>query len=223
MKTILMIEDDVSVQFIHQSYLKKMSHNFDIVIATNIADSEVILATRQIDLILLDVHLEDGNGLQLLSKLRKDKKDIDVILITASKEAILVKESLHLGVIDYLIKPFDFDRFSKSIALYEKKANQFNQEEIDQSQIDDFFKIATSTTPSEPIEKGLDSNTLEFVISKIQEMEKAFTISELTNETKLSHVSIRKYVTYLEKHQQLTSENIYLKVGRPYKVYKWCP
>ncbi|HCM89114.1 MULTISPECIES: response regulator [Vagococcus] len=222
MTHILIIEDDPMVQFIHNNYLKKVNPAFNISASSTIAESRNILATEAIDLILLDIHLEDGNGLQLLSDLRKEKRDIDVILITASKEAILVKESLHLGVLDYLIKPFTYDRFEKSLNLYQKKIDQLGQHEMDQDQIDAFLQPKyEEETGDEELEKGLTQETLAFVIKTIKQMDKPFTIQELTDEAKLSHVSIRKYVAYLEKKEQLKSENIYLKVGRPYKVYVW--
>ncbi len=222
MTHILIIEDDPMVQFIHNNYLKKVNPTFQISMSSTIAESQIILNEEAIDLILLDIHLEDGNGLQLLSDLRKEKRDIDVILITASKEAILVKESLHLGVLDYLIKPFTFDRFEKSLNLYQKKIAQLGQQEMDQDQIDAFLQPKyTDESSDEELEKGLTHETLAFVIKTIKQMDKPFTIQELTKEAKLSHVSIRKYVSYLEKKEQLKSENIYLKVGRPYKVYVW--
>ncbi|MBO0479709.1 response regulator [Vagococcus fluvialis] len=223
MTHILIIEDDPMVQFIHQSYLEKISSNYVIDVCTSIEDSLLILKKKSVDLILLDIHLEDGNGLNLLSELRTKKRDIDVILITASKEAILVKESLHLGVLDYLIKPFTFERFAKSIALYQKKIDQLNSSELDQSLIDSLIQPYSADTLSkeEEMEKGLTQETLTLVIKTIQKLEQPFTIQALTQATNLSHVSIRKYVSHLEKKQQLTSKNIYLKVGRPYKTYIW--
>lgn len=224
MTRILIIEDDPMVQFIHQSYLEKINSNYIIDVCTSIEESLLILEEASVDLILLDIHLEDGNGLNLLSELRTNKRDIDVILITASKESILVKESLHLGVLDYLIKPFTFERFAKSIALYQKKLDQLNSTEMDQTLIDSLIQPYAADILSnneEEMEKGLTQETLTLVIETIQTLEQPFTIQELTQATKLSHVSIRKYVSHLEKRQQLTSQNIYLKVGRPYKTYIW--
>ncbi|MFW8052734.1 response regulator [Vagococcus fluvialis] len=223
MTHILIIEDDPMVQFIHRTYLEKVNSQHSIYSATSIQESLAILDEESIDLILLDIHLEDGNGLNLLSQLRTDKRDIDVILITASKEAVLVKESLHLGVLDYLIKPFTFERFAKSLSLYQKKTSQLNQVEMDQTLIDAFLQPKTEDNLflDDEMEKGLTPETLTLVIDTIETLKQPFTIQELTDATQLSHVSVRKYVTHLEKKQQLTSQNIYLKVGRPYKVYSW--
>ncbi|MBO0475777.1 response regulator [Vagococcus sp. DIV0080] len=221
MTRVLIIEDDPMVQFIHKSYLEKISQTMTIYTSTTLKESRELLEQHEIDLILLDIHLEDGNGLQLLEELRRQKYDMDVILITASKESLLVKESLHLGVLDYLIKPFTFDRFEKRVALYHQKTTQLNQSEMNQEHIDAFLQgQRTLEEPEEEeLEKGLTPETLQFVISTIQQLEQPFKIQDITDKTKLSHVSVRKYVAYLEKNGQLLSENIYLKVGRPYKVF----
>ena len=50
-----------------------------------------------------------------------EKIDTEVILITAANELENVKRSLHLGVLDYLVKPFSFERFQQSIENYQEK------------------------------------------------------------------------------------------------------
>lgn len=223
MTHILIIEDDPMVQFIHKTYLEKINSDYLVYSSSTIKESLKILKDSPIDLILLDIHLKDGNGLSLLSELRGEKQDVDVILITASKEAVIVKESLHLGVLDYLIKPFTFERFSKSLSLYQKKVNQLNKAEMSQTHIDSFLQpnLDNNIQIEEEMEKGLTRETLSLVIKIIKTLKEPFTIQELTQASKLSHVSIRKYVAYLEKEDQLSSKNIYLKKGRPYKVYSW--
>lgn len=223
MTHILIIEDDPMVQFIHKTYLEKINSDYLVYSSSTIKESLKILKDSPIDLILLDIHLKDGNGLRLLSELRGEKQDVDVILITASKEAVIVKESLHLGVLDYLIKPFTFERFSKSLSLYQKKVNQLNKAEMSQTHIDSFLQpnLDNNIQIEEEMEKGLTRETLSLVIKIIKTLKEPFTIQELTKASKLSHVSIRKYVAYLEKEDQLSSKNIYLKKGRPYKVYSW--
>lgn len=217
---VLIIEDDPMVQFIHKSYLEKVDSTLIVFESATVEDSQKILEQEKIDLILLDIHLEDGNGLQLLSDLRKAKRDIDVILITASKESLLVKESLHLGVLDYLIKPFTYDRFEKSLRLFQKKTSQLKQAEMDQAKIDALLQPHHQENfLDDEMEKGLTQETLSLVLDTIETLNEPFTIQDITDKTKLSHVSIRKYVAYLEKRGQLRSDNIYLKVGRPYKVY----
>lgn len=215
---VLIIEDDPMVEFIHRNYLEKIELFQLIYSAATVQDAEALLAKKAIDLILLDIHLKDGNGLDLLTKLRMNKTTHEVILITAANEAQSVKEGLHLGVIDYLIKPFTFERFKQSIELFKNKKQRLESAKISQETIDLLLKKAVL---SEELEKGLSVDTLDFVIRAIQEIKQPFTIQELADQCGLSHVSVRKYINYLEHTDQLEAEMIYTKIGRPYKAFRW--
>jgi CitB family two-component system response regulator MalR len=52
------------------------------------------------------------NGLELLSKLRKTDKNVDVIIASAAKDSISIKKALQYGAVDYLIKPLEFECFN---------------------------------------------------------------------------------------------------------------
>ncbi|MDT2604041.1 response regulator [Enterococcus dongliensis] len=215
---VLIIEDDPMVEFIHRSYLEKMALFQIIYSAATVQDATALLSTKVVDLILLDIHLKDGNGLEILTKLRMDKTAHEVILITAANEAQSVKEGLHLGVIDYLIKPFTFERFKQSIELFKAKQQRLESTKINQETIDFLIKKAAL---SEELEKGLSVDTLDYIIKEIQKIKLPFTIQELADQCGLSHVSVRKYINYLEQTNQLKAETIYTKIGRPYKAFRW--
>lgn len=118
---LLIIEDDPMVAYIHQKYLEKLIHQPTIFTVATIAEGLQLTKEKQPALVLLDVHLKDGNGLTYLATIRDEKIDTEVILITAANELENVKRSLHLGVLDYLVKPFSFERFQQSIENYQKK------------------------------------------------------------------------------------------------------
>lgn len=216
---VLIIEDDPMVEFIHRNYLEKLDLFQEIYSAATVQAAENLLADKAIDLILLDIHLKDGNGLDILSNLRICKTSHEVIVITAANEAHSVKEGLHLGVIDYLIKPFTFDRFKQSIALFQEKKKQLETAKVSQETIDSLIKKSTAA-PSEELEKGLSVDTLEHILKVINEIKQPFTIQELADHCGLSHVSVRKYISHLDQTQQLKAETIYTKVGRPYKAFR---
>ncbi|MCG0040860.1 response regulator, partial [Escherichia coli] len=65
----------------------------------------------QVDLVLLDVFMPGQNGLKVLQEIRTKQEEIDVIFITAASDAQTIQQALRYGAIDYLIKPFTFERF----------------------------------------------------------------------------------------------------------------
>lgn len=218
---VLIIEDDPMVEFIHRNYLEQSGEFQQIYSASSISDGKQLLAEKDIELILLDIHLKDGNGLELLSELRNKKNHIEVILITAANETTAVKEGIHLGVVDYLVKPFSKERFLDSIMLFLKRRKTLQNKILPQKEIDVLINNESHSSHEsiERLEKGLSPDTLNHIETTAKNLNSTFTIQELADASNLSHVSVRKYVQYLEDQSILTSKTIYTKVGRPYKVY----
>src|SRR5574337_556180 len=68
---VLIVEDDPMVEFIHRNYLEKSNKFSAIYSANSLQAAQEILDSKSVDLLLLDIHLKDGNGLDLLSHIRK--------------------------------------------------------------------------------------------------------------------------------------------------------
>lgn len=221
MTTVLIIEDDPMVQFIHKSYLNKIDAALIIKTSQTAKEAVNLLNTYKIQLILLDVKLNDSNGLDLLKKIRQQGYPAEVILITAASDTAVVQQSRHLGVLDYLIKPFTFKRFANSIATFKKNQQLFQTTQLQQTKIDHVFHSTPESTDLKVnLTKGLSQITLKLICAKIKEQKKPFTAESLAKQLNLSHVTVRKYIAFLEKHHVLTSKTVYLKVGRPYQIYQ---
>lgn len=65
---VLIIEDDPMVHFIHRNYLEKLNLFDRIISSDSMKAVQSILTDYAIDLILLDIHITDGNGIQFLEK-----------------------------------------------------------------------------------------------------------------------------------------------------------
>lgn len=80
---------------------------------------------QEIDLVLLDVYMQQDSGLDLLPTIRESGRAIDVIMITSAADAATVQTAMHYGVVDYLIKPFQFPRFEEALTTWREK-RKFN-------------------------------------------------------------------------------------------------
>lgn len=217
---ILIVEDDPMVQFIHRNYLEKIASFSAIYSCETISEARDIVKNKTVDLVLLDINLKDGNGVDFLTEIRHHQYNIEMILITAANESYIVAQGFHLGILDYLIKPFSFERFEQSIRIFMQKHRQLVQPYINQKQIDQMLGTSTQEELDIQEEKGISHQTLSLLLEKIQSFQHSFTVQELSEASDLSHVSVRKYVTFLEKKGIIESENVYLKIGRPYKNYR---
>ncbi|OLP58099.1 DNA-binding response regulator [Xaviernesmea oryzae] len=106
---LLLVEDSARLVELLSETVREAGWRLDAV--STIADATLSLGMREHDLVLLDLGLPDGNGLDLLRRIRQDHKDLPVILITARGSVEERIEGLDAGADDYLVKPFHHREF----------------------------------------------------------------------------------------------------------------
>ncbi len=104
MPKILIIEDDTAFCQMLHTFLTK--HGFDISSTSTIGEAEKELRLTFFDVILSDVRLPEGNGIALLSKIKKQSPGTQVILMTGYAEVKTAVEAMKKGAFDYISKPF---------------------------------------------------------------------------------------------------------------------
>ena len=111
---ILIVEDEEMLSENIALYLKQ--ENYVCEIAQNFRTAMDKIGGFDYDCILLDITLPDGNGLNILRELKKEKKSNGVIIISAKNALDDKIEGLNLGADDYLDKPFHLSELSARIA-----------------------------------------------------------------------------------------------------------
>lgn len=102
---ILIVDDDPEIRKLLGRYLDQQG--LRVSLAADKRELEEKLITQQLDLIVLDVMLPDGSGLDICRQLRDRRPQIPVILLTALKEDVDRIIGLEIGADDYLGKPFN--------------------------------------------------------------------------------------------------------------------
>lgn len=103
MQKILLLEDDVALG--NGIRLALQGPQVQIVLCRTLAQAQDMIAQGSFDLLILDINLPDGSGLQLLEQVRK-RSDVPVILLTANDMEMDVVTGLESGADDYITKPF---------------------------------------------------------------------------------------------------------------------
>ncbi|MDM8545149.1 response regulator transcription factor [Candidatus Venteria ishoeyi] len=131
----ILIVDDTEDGSAIQHYLQFASFNTDWV--RNCQEMENYLRKYQVDLIILDVHLPDGNGLSLVEKLRAYHQKPIILISAVFVEEIDRVVGLELGADDYLIKPLSFlelkARINAIFRRYQKQVDIQIQAEIQET------------------------------------------------------------------------------------------
>ncbi len=139
---ILIVDDEESLAFFLKGALEEKGYSADSVHV--IEDAKKTIKSNYPDLILLDLNLPDGNGLDLYRFVKKEGLNIPTIIITAHASVKSAIEALKLGVEDYIIKPFELDELfvniEKQLENFQLN-NQFNyyKKQIQQSYNEAFF------------------------------------------------------------------------------------
>lgn len=104
---MLVVDDEPTVLL----FLKKAveSCGLSAITASSIAEAQVVIRANDFDCALVDKNLPDGDGLELLSLIRAEKPEADVIVITGYVNSQSAIAALRLGAVDYLSKPLDVD------------------------------------------------------------------------------------------------------------------
>ena len=103
MKKILLIEDNEAIIMGLKYSLEQ--ENFQVISAKTAKESKEKLDNKNIDIVLLDVSLPDGNGFEICKEI-KEKNDMPIIFLTAQDEETSIVLGLDLGADDYIVKPF---------------------------------------------------------------------------------------------------------------------
>ncbi len=103
---ILIVEDDQSMSFKLSSYFRKK--DLAVMVAVNLQQAREIVDKEPINICFLDLFLPDGHGLDFLKQIRKEKPEIEFILMSGFGTIDTVIEGMHQGAIDFLRKPFSF-------------------------------------------------------------------------------------------------------------------
>jgi len=102
---ILLVEDDEMIRELVRLYLK--ANHFGVWEAENIREAITTLHQKQPALIVLDILLPDGSGLELCQSLRESGSEIPVLFLTCKDDSEDMIAGLDLGGDDYMTKPFD--------------------------------------------------------------------------------------------------------------------
>ena len=124
---ILIVEDEESYQDALNVGLSV--EGFVVVGATNIAEARVLLASAKPDLVLLDVMLPDGSGIDYCRELH-DTTHIPVIMVTARTSEVDVVLGLEIGAADYVTKPYRLRELVARIRAVLRRPVSVNDDEV---------------------------------------------------------------------------------------------
>lgn len=229
MINVLIVDDDPMVAELNRRYLEQIEGYRCCGTVSNIENALNRLndPAFSVDLVMLDIYLQHENGLDLLPDIRLLNNSVDVIVISSASDMTAIKKARNYGVVDYLIKPFQFQRFSDALIRYrEEHARITQQTSMNQHELDALLMKTPVLLQSEKtkLPKGLTKLTLQSVWQWIVSVpNQTFSTEDLAAAVGISRVSCRKYLSYLAESGAVNVDIFYGTVGRPVYIYKLDP
>lgn len=242
---VLIVEDDPMVAMINSQYVAK---NPDFVVAGNCRNGQeaiTFLQENSVDLVLLDVYMPVMTGTETLKKIRELKIAVEVIMVTAANDTQTIEETVHLGVLDYLIKPFNFERFNVSLEKFAAKKSLLKENPVmDQNCVDSLIsnsaaavqgKVQESSSSEEDgkktlsinsllgketLPKGIQRKTLLLIESYFNKNTEWNTVDMISDAIGISIVTVRTYMNFLVQKKLIKEDINYSTGGRPSILYK---
>lgn len=214
---VLIVDDDFMVAKVHAGFIQRTA-GFAVVGAAH-TGAQAVLETQRLqpDLVLLDIHLPDINGLDLMQRLRAVAPELDVLVISAAREVETVRRALRGGIVHYLIKPFSQADLQERLEHYRNAYHGLDSAKdiAEQADVNRVFGLDHS---ERPLPKGCSVETLKLVEAALHAAAGDFSAGELAEELGTSRVSARRYLEYLHDVGTL---DVRLKygVGRPERRY----
>ncbi|ADO57590.1 transcriptional regulator [Paenibacillus jamilae] len=225
MINVLIVEDDPMVAEFNRKYMEQVEGFQCGGWASSVEEAKKYLAEQAIDLILLDVYMQESNGLDLLSFIRESGVNVDVIVISAASDMSSVKKAMNFGAVDYLIKPFHFNRFLEALTGYREHISIVRERSLlSQEELDRLIYHKSLTKDLARLPKGITKSTLAMIWNCIQQHHKVlFSTEDIAESAGISRVSMRKYLAFMTEIEVLSMETIYGTIGRPVYQYQVLP
>lgn len=223
MTRVLIVEDERGTAAAHVAYVQRCE-GFEVAAVAHSAAAamaamrDAAAAGAPMQLVLLDMQLPDGHGLDVCRRMRAEGHLVDVIAVTAERGLETVRDAIAVGVVQYLIKPFAFAALAERLQRYREYrdrvdgSGRLTQQEVDQA------IAALRTTNAPGLAKGLSAETLDAVAALLTDAV-ARSAAEVATELGLSRVTARRYLEHLAATGDVERNPRYGSRGRPELEY----
>lgn len=227
---VLLIEDDPMVREVNRQFIERIDGFTLVGYAGNGIEGFKKVKELKPDLVFMDIFMPEQDGLVTLGKIREEHLAVDVIAVTAANDMPTIQRILHLGVYDYIMKPFTFERIEQTLKNYQAyKYKTKDMQDLTQHDLDHLMQqrmperqVAPSSNQKIAIEelpKGFNRATLDKVLAYIEESKEAVSAEEVATYIGTARVTARRYLDFLEKQSKLKVDIQYGSVGRPIHRY----
>jgi response regulator of citrate/malate metabolism len=218
---VLVVEDEPVAAEAHRAYVDRTPGFTTAAVAGTGAAALDALARRPVDLVLLDMNLPDGHGIDLCRRIRGTRAQVDVLAVTSARELATVRAAAAHGVVGYLLKPFTYPALRDRLVAYAEYHARLHAGG-DAAGQDDVDRVLGGVRPSRPapLPKGMGRETLDAVVAAVRGAD-GLSAGETAELIGASRITARRYLEYLADAGLVDRAPRYGAAGRPEFEYRW--
>jgi response regulator of citrate/malate metabolism len=219
---VLVVDDDPVALEAHAAYVERVPGFVVVARAPAGAEALRVLGTAAVDLVLLDVHLPDMSGLDVLRRMRSAGRTTDVIMVTRARDLDVVRAAIAFGATQYLVKPFTAGAVRAKLEGHLAYRAQ-DGPVLDQGGVDGLLDTLRAPVESGGRPKGVSRESLDGVSGALAAADGARTAAEVAELAGVSRVTARRYLEHLADTGLADRSLRYGGAGRPQVQYRWRP
>lgn len=167
--TLLIVDDDEALRTRLGRAMER--RGFEPVLAASVAEATAIAETSPPDYAIVDLRLEDGNGLDIVNAIHDAREDSRVIILSGYGNIPTAVAAIKAGAIDYLPKPADADDLEKALlapdgAHPEPPEHAMSADEVRWAHIERIFHENNRNVSETARRLGMHRRTLQRMLSK---------------------------------------------------------
>ncbi|MBQ0826721.1 response regulator [Streptomyces tagetis] len=218
---VLVVDDDFMVARVHRAFVERVEPFRVVGVAGTGEQALAAVDALRPDLVLLDLYLPDLFGLDAIPRLRAAGHDCDVMVVSAAREVDAVRGAVRHGVVDYLLKPFEFEELRARLERYAAQRGRLLGTVV-RSQADVDRVLAGPSVPAvfPALPKGMSVETARLVERALREADGTLSASECAALTGVSRVSARRYLEHFHTTGSAEVSLRYGAAGRPERRYR---
>jgi response regulator of citrate/malate metabolism len=222
--TVLVVDDDYHVASVHAGFVERVP-GFRVVGEAHSA-AEAIAETARLhpDLVLMDIYLPDGDGLDVTRTLLARADAPAVIVVSAARDAASLRTAVQLGAVHYLVKPFGFADLAERLNRFREAHAQWGQmpDEATQADVNRIFGLLRGGGASAPAPVSVDTARLAPTLRLVYEVVAAtgpMSAVEVATAVGISRATAQRYLAQLEQSGLVRLDLRYGSTGRPEHRY----
>jgi two-component system CitB family response regulator len=211
---VVIVDDDFHVARLHTRIVEATGGYTVVATAGSMAEARTAIEAARPELLLADIYLPDGSGLDLVRGY-----DLDAIVLSAAVTAAAVRTSFQRGAFAYLVKPFADEALAEVLRGYTRYRNLLDaQPELDQETIDRARRVLHGSATRDAAARR--SPTEQSVLEALAQSPDALSAPVVATQLGISRATAQRYLSALAHDGQLLVELRYGSTGRPEHRYR---